>query len=421
MVKLFKGIFSNSNNNAETVTKNDLPSFHQFVLVDRYEDGKKRAEALKGSETGLIVSVRSIYENHKEILRRDEIEQEKAKQPYRVKLQEYLTRNEHYQAKVDKIKVEDIPKIKSKIEVLQEDIREIKRNPEDHLGDKVSKAGFTIGAIILTFLTVYLFVFYSSASYSAFFKEFSLNSIGVANSIFDAQALSKALKDGVTELVLILTIPFVFLGLGYLIHKFQEDKNWIRFPKIAMLIFVTFIFDAILAYEITQKIYNIKAENSFDDEPAYTVAMAFQSVNFWLIIFAGFIVYLIWGLVFDFVMEAYARLDKIGNFIRAKHEEIKLKEADIHKLEDEINKLNHLIGDNETEAEKLKTILAHTDVIKPKELEHSILRFLDGWLEYLSYTNRVENEREKAHKVVSEFINVNIKSLGITTNEDQGQ
>jgi hypothetical protein len=185
-----------------------------------------------------------------------------------------------------------------------------------------------------------------------------------------------------------------------------------------MLVFVTFIFDAILAYEITEKIYNIKAENSFDDEPAYTVAMAFQSVNFWLIIFAGFIVYLIWGLVFDFVMEAYARLDKIGILIRAKQEEIKHKEADITKLEDEINKLNYMIGDNDTEAEKLKTILTHTDVIKPKELEHSILRFLDGWLEFLSYSNKAENERVNAHHVVSEFITVNIKSLGIATNQD---
>jgi hypothetical protein len=80
--------------------------------------------------------------------------------------------------------------------------------------------------------------------------------------------------------------------------------------------------------------------------------------------------------------------------------------------------LNYMIGNNETEAEKLKTILDHTDVIKPKELEHSILRFLDGWLEYLSFTNRLENERENAHKVVSEFINVNIKSLGITSNQE---
>lgn len=156
-------------------------------------------------------------------------------------------------------------------------------------------------------------------------------------------------------------------------------------------------------------------ENSFYDELTYTVAMAFQSVNFWLIIFAGFIVYLIWGLVFDFVMEAHAKFDKINYLIRDKQKEIKQKEAYITKLEDEINELNHKIGENDTEAEKLNTILAHADVIKPKELEHSILRFLDGWLEFLSYSNKAENERENALKIVNEFISVNIKSLRLET------
>ena len=45
--------------------------------------------------------------------------------------------------------------------------------------------------------------------------------------------------------------------------------------------------------------------------PEYTISMAFQSVNFWMIIFAGFIVYLIWGFVFDFIMESHSKMDKI--------------------------------------------------------------------------------------------------------------
>lgn len=417
MGKLFKGMFSNNNTPPEAPSENKQ-SFQQFVLVDRYEEGREKAQTLGGSEVGLMNCIRVIYENHKECLRRDEIEQEKAKKPYRVKLQGYLKKNEQYTIRIDKIKGEEIPRIKDKIGTIKEEIQEIKRNPEDFLGDKVSKAGFIIGGIILAFLTIYLFVFYSSASYSGFFKEFSLNSIGVANSIFDPQALSKAWKDGFTELILLITIPFVFLGLGYLIHKLQEKKSWTKYLKITMLIFVTFIFDAILAYEITEKIYSIKAENSFDDIPAYSVSLAFQSVNFWLIIFAGFIVYIIWGLVFDFVMEAYAKLDKVGNFIRSKQEEIRNKEADIDKLEVEINKLNYVVGDNETEAEKLRTIIEHTDVIKPKELEHSIVRFFDGWLEYLTYSKRDEKIKQDAHEVVNSFITVNIKSLAIESQQE---
>lgn len=414
MMKLVKGLFNSSNTKDK---KTETPSFQEFVLVDWYDEGKSKAQSHSGSETALKNCIGKIYHNHKEILRKDEIEQENAKKPYKIKLQEYIKKNEFYNSRLEKIKKEDVPKIKEKIEKLRGEIIDIKKNPQQYIGDKVGKAGFVVGGIILLFLTLYLFIFYSSASYSAFFKQFTLNELGVANSIFDAKALSKALKDGMTELVLILTIPFVFLGLGYLIHKFQEGKGWQKFPKIIMLIFVTFIFDCILAYEITEKIYNIKAENSFQNIPLYNVSMAFQSVNFWLIIFAGFVVYLIWGFVFDFVMEAYGRLDQISVLIKAKQEGIKEEEKQIDKFDEEINKLNYVVGNNNTEIEKLKTIIAHSDIIKPKELEHSLLRFLDGWLEYLNFNNKPEAEKKNADKVVSAFITVNIKSLQIATQE----
>jgi uncharacterized membrane protein (DUF106 family) len=409
MVQLFKGIFSNNGDNTETEIKDDLPSYQQFVLVDRYAEGRQKAEAHDGSETALLTCVRCIYENHKEILRRDEIEQENAKQPYRIKLKECENKTEYFQSKIKKIKEEDIPKVKSKIEQLQEDIREIKRNPEDYVGDKVGKAGFVIGGIILTLLTVYLFVFYSSASYSAFFKVYpkTYSDNIIASSIFDAQALSKALNGGLAELILILTIPSVFLGLGYLIHKFGEEKKQRKVPMIPMLIVVTLIFDVILAYDITKKIYDVEARDSFKEMDPYT----FNTVNFWLIIFAGFIVYLIWGFVFSFVMEAYGKLDKISVHIKAKQEEIQNKEQEERKFEEEINQLNGSVSNNETEIEKLKTILSGMDIIKPRELEHSIVKFLDGWLEYLSFKHFAEDARRNAHNLVFEFINVNIKSI----------
>lgn len=399
----------------EMVVNNDRPeevsTFQEFVLIDRHEEGRQKGHALNGSRAGLAVCIRRIYENHKEVLRKDLIEQDRAKEPYKVKLQEYLQKNIQHNIKIKRIKEEEIPKLKSKIESIKEAIRDIKNDPQSKVGDKVSKAGFYIGLTILLFLTLYLFIFYSSASYSAFFKEFSLNSIGVADSIFDPQALSKSFNDGFSELLLILTIPFVFLGLGYLIHKFQEQTSWTKYLKIVFLIIVTFIFDSILAFEITEKIYNIRAENSFEEMPEYTIAMAFQSVNFWLIIFAGFLVYLIWGFVFDFVMEAYAKLDKLGNLIRLKEEEMSHREEDIKKLEGEIEKLNQEIAHNETEAEKLRTILDHRDIIRPRELEHSIYQFLNGWLEYLSYALKPQTESDAAHELVNEFVKINVTSV----------
>lgn len=413
-----KGLFSVKNKTEEG--KNDEIAQQNSTIVEliKYEDwGWESARSLDGSDPGLSICIRRIYEEHKKKLRLDSEEQEKARLPYRNKLNELTIEKGKFFNKINEYKCEKIPNKKKEIENCREEIRDFRKNPEQYLGDKIGKASFIIGSIILIFLTIYLFIFYSSASYSAFFKKFSLDELGVANSIFDAQALSKAFKDGTTELILILTIPFVFIALGYLIHKFQEGKDWKKIPKIGVLIFVTFIFDCILAYEITEKIYNIKASNSFQDLKDYNLSFAFHSVNFWLIIFAGFVVYIVWGFVFDFFMESYAKLDKVTVYIKTKQEEIIEKQKELEKLESELQKQIDLSSNNEKEINKMKTTLEHSEFIKPKELEHIIYQFLNGWLRWLTANiqGRESHERqEKAKKIVETFITENIITLNIS-------
>ncbi|MFT7157194.1 MAG: cell division protein FtsB [Parvicella sp.] len=418
MESKLKGIFkiSASNDAKEEEGQGKYSSFKQFSIVNWKTEGWESAKNQHASETGLKVCIAKIYHNHKELLRRDHIEQEKAKKPYRVKLQGLETKNQSLYSKIDRLKDETLKSIQEKILECQMTIQEVKNNPESIINGKSEKAGFFIGLIILLFLTLYLFVFYSSASYSAFFKIFTLSDLGVADSIFDPQAVSKAYKDGLTELILILTIPFVFVGLGYLIHKFQEKPGFSKVLKIAAVVAVTFVFDAILAYEITEKIYNLNASNSFNDMPPYTVKLAFSEVNFWLIIFAGFVVYLIWGFVFDFIMEAHYKMDKLAVAIRGEKEKIKELEKKKTETTNEIDKLMHLIGENSIEAEKLKTILDYSDIIKPKELENSIHQFLDGWLEWMASDRRNETDKQIAHVLVGEFIELNISLLEIETN-----
>ncbi|MGB0177370.1 MAG: ABC transporter permease, partial [Owenweeksia sp.] len=180
------------------------------------------------------------------------------------------------------------------------------------------KAQFYIGLFVLLPITAYLIVFYMSASYSAFFKEFSTDELTAA--IFDAQTYSKALNEGVMELIFVCTIPFAFMGLGYLIHMFQKNKATL---KIIGLFLITFLFDAILAYQIEMKVYDF---NRTLNSPDFNIQYAFQSVAFWGIIFAGFVVYIIWGLVFDFIMKEYDNLDRVQQYVK------KLKEDKSHRI-----------------------------------------------------------------------------------------
>jgi hypothetical protein len=167
------------------------------------EHGFERSRDHNGNINALKIELNKIYQWHKDEARKNKDEQEREKKPTRIKLQELKSQNEELKKKNKRI--EEIEKTAQleKIDNVKTQKRDIKGNPEQVTGNKTSKASFYIGTIIIGFLTLYLFVFYSSASYSAFFKQFGINDIGVADSIFDAQAVSKALEAGILELLLI--------------------------------------------------------------------------------------------------------------------------------------------------------------------------------------------------------------------------
>jgi hypothetical protein len=251
-----------------------------------------------------------LYQSFKSMVKNDEEYQYQQKKPIR----DEIARIEGDIAKKEallSIKDRKIDEHKEKIRNIEHDIEQVQVEPRKYGVDasKKPKAQFYIGLFILLPITIYLIVFYISASYSAFFKGFESNQLVAA--IFDARAFTKALDDGALEAIFVGTIPFVFMGLGYLIHMLQKEgrKGWV---KIGALLLVTFIFDVILAYQIENKIYDF---NKTLNTPEFNFGIAKESVEFWGIIFAGFVVYIIWGLVFDFVMKEYENFDKIKVFI----------------------------------------------------------------------------------------------------------
>jgi hypothetical protein len=150
--------------------------------------------------------------------------------------------------------------------------------------------------------------------------------------------------------------------------------------------------------------------------PPYTLIMAFTSVNFWLIIFAGFVVYIIWGFVFDFFIKSYAQLDKISTLTKTQLEEINKAQKEISGFENEIALISNKIAEKESELNKLNTVINHSEIIKPKELELSLFQFLDGWLEWLNSDRRDSAVQTEARQIVESFVSENIKSLHITNN-----
>jgi hypothetical protein len=294
----------------------------------------------------------------------------------------------------------------SKIKTLIEEINDWKLRPQEMLKglgkDAYDKLTFGIGGIILILLTVYLFVFYSSAAYSAFFKNFTADDANIVNAIFDAQALLKAYSESITTLIFILFITGVFLGLGFLINVYEKQKGFGKFFKLLAIIVVTFIFDFIIAYEIVHKIYDIKVAGSFQILPVMTIGMAFQEINFWLIIFAGFVVYIIWGLVYNAFAKEYEKFDAVKY-------NIKIREGKIEEYKDECKVIKKKMQELETQKNSISAKIKNRKnelsgvIVLVSDIKEYIGDFFTGWVSVLKNSGK-EEHIEQCKQIKEDFI-----------------
>lgn len=319
-----------------------------------FNDGKSKCKSVAGSPQILKSCLEENHAKFKEESRKDSLRQQELKASRLQAVDRQKTElKKHDTTKT--INEDEKGILDKKISIINNAISQVRSTPEE-FGLEVNKkprAGFWIGLILLVPMTLYLFVFYVSASYSAFFKNFTADS-NIVESIFDAEALSKAYHDGILEAIFICTIPFVFMGLGYLIHMFREseDHKIQNIIKIMLLFALTFVFDGLLAYFIEKNLYEI---NKTLMDPPFGWEEAISSPGFWIIIFAGFVVYIVWGIVFDFVMKEYESIDVINGFIKVKKKERKELQKRIEILEKTINLMKEKISEIEGKIDEIQS------------------------------------------------------------------
>ncbi|MEH6306264.1 hypothetical protein RYH73_11460 [Olivibacter sp. CPCC 100613] len=346
----------------------------QKVRITYYQSGFGAALKATGNSLNFKACLDNVYTSFEQQCREQEIHQKRLKQPYIDEKQRKQSELKNTEAAIS-IFEEKREHINEQINSAKHDIEDVKHYPEKYglTSTKKPQAQFYIGFLLLIPITIYLFVFYISATYSAFFKDFSNDSLTAA--IFDAQALNNALKAGWLEGVLVLTIPSVFLGLGYVIHMVQKEKGIKNVLRLIALFIITFLFDALLAYQIEKKIYEF---NKTLDSLPYNLQIALGEAEFWMIIFAGFVVYIIWGLVFDITMKEHENMDKINGFVKTKLEELKRLRAAKGEITEEINNLKRKVVEITGKIEELQTVIDGFIMnLKQYLLYHN--QYKEGW------------------------------------------
>lgn len=303
------------------------------IRITYYQSGFAASVKATGKPIVLRACLQNLFSSFEDQCRKQVLEQERLKQPYKEEQEKSRTELKKCETAICIYEKKE-QEIEQGIEKIKYEIVDVKVNPKKYMDEvKDGVAQFYVGLGLLLPITLYLLVFYISASYSAFFKQFDDDSLTAA--IFDADALTNAFKASWLEGVLVITIPFVFMGLGYVIHMVQKGNGIKNIFRMIALFSTTFLFDGLLAYIIEKKIYDF---NKTLDSPPYNLRIALEQAEFWMIIFAGFVVYIIWGLVFDFVMKEHENKDKIRVFIRGKKEELfnieKVKTTNTNKILD---------------------------------------------------------------------------------------
>lgn len=275
---------------------------------------------------------------------------------------------------------------------IEKEITDLKNDREKvNAGDKSvlsgiqppDKIGYTVGIIILVFLTAYLFLFYTSAIYNSFVydvKEASKASIihntSIATTIFNPNAIVDAYNKSIFTFLFILTSPMIFLGLGYLIHKFNETKKYLY---TVLILTFTLFFDAVLAYAIVSEIYEAKYVTGMSgiDKP-WEFNMIYSQVPFYIILAAGFVIYVVWGVVLSFVINGHNNLNPLRAALRILNNQIKDLQVKLKEITTKLSDANGRKTTIQATIKKHKTDLAHEKFNK-ENFEHRVAEFMSGW------------------------------------------
>ena len=267
-------------------------------------------------------------------------------------------------------------------------LREVNADDIEKLKDEsFSQLKFSINLFILIMLSVYLFFFYVSAAYKALYVDFE----GIADSIAQGEGTGSImpgpyeLGEAIRYNYMLFLVPFVFYAFGWAFHILLDLKSKIKFLFLSMLIAVTFTVDFLLAL-----IIHNNTESAKELMGMSTVHWA-QSSTFYIILFLGFLVYVIWSILLDSLMREWNKKHITGNIKKI----IKHLKNDIKILSAKLSDVSSIKNQITDYREDIRTVMYGN-------LKRYIDQFSSGWISYLSPAN-MQGVKEKCTKLKKDF------------------
>jgi hypothetical protein len=355
----------------ETTKETNVKIIHHVDRVNLYDFGYEKSGSVKGDPDlyaaylHRILNGDLVEEPYKGFT--DDEKKERTKQ---IKdLEKKVKEKEEANSKIE----EDIKDKEKSIDKYRKDLLQIHesraKNKEQLKTESFSLVKFSLNFFILAMLSIYLFFFYVSATYKALYVDFE----GIAESIAQGEGTG-SIMPGPYELAealqynyLLLVVPFVFYAFGWAFHIILEMKGKVKYVFISLLIGVTFVVDFLLAMIINNNTENAKALMGLPTIPWS------QSASFYIILFLGFLVYIIWSILLDSLLREWDKkhiTDNLRKIIKHLQGDIKILKAKLH----DISSLRIQIANYR---EDISTVMYGN-------LKKYIDQFSSGWIAYLT-------------------------------------
>ena len=252
-------------------------------------------------------------------------------------------------------KTEELDKLQVKQSGLEAELKKFPPNEEDTPKRRQLRL-YPLLCIFSIILSLALYFFYVSALDKGFFSSIDINalnaeSLSSLNELFDPGAFSRAIEK---KNIWLLLFPIFPLGLALVIHPFWSsmEKHWgagqkniAFFSGFAIFGFVclTFVFDSIIALQVSKQIHTIKKLTQEDiGEWSISPKNPFTwDLNIILVLFCGFFVAVLLSVIFHFTIKLWQEARTQGDHDRNSIEkELKKLETEIHVRQEELTHLS---------------------------------------------------------------------------------
>lgn len=265
--------------------------------------------------------------------------------------------------------------------------------------------------LFLLALSLFLIIFYSSTGFAAFIDIPQ----GLIAGFLAPDVYSQA-EGGV--LAFIIFFPFIFFGVGYAVHIFIEgDKKYLAIGLLA----VTLIFDSLLAYNISKRVHYKNVNNGLE-KVDWSADIAFKDGTFYLIILSGFAAYLLWGVLLNYVLREWKRIqpDRLKQAaIDNLRQEILNLTVEYAALENQLSQTRSALEkaqrDIDVLAEKINRLNGGGIVINIAALQGAVGDFMGGWNAFIMFMPNtptvIEQKMQEAKQIADDWLSAKLSTL----------